>query len=118
MSDKTETTGGRDMPDPCKQEGPIAGLRADNQNLSAALIDIRKGQQEFIALLKDISAQGEQIKTLFQRTGKNEQDIDIIYGRVREVEMAPGKQASQIQVYGISAIISAGIGFVMEKFGG
>ena len=106
------------MGEPCRQEGPIAAIKADNHNLSKALIEIREGQREFIALLKDISSQGEQIKTLFQRVGKSETDIDVIYGRVREVEMAPGKQASAIQLYGISAIISATIGYVMKKFGG
>lgn len=103
------------MGDPCRQEGPIAAIKADNHNLSKALIEIREGQREFIALLKDISSQGEQIKTLFQRISKSENDIDTICDRVREVEMAPGKQASALQIYGISAIISATIGYAVDK---
>jgi heterodisulfide reductase subunit A-like polyferredoxin len=106
------------MPEPCKQEGPIAALKADNNNLSAALLEIREGQREFIALLKDISAQGEQIRTLFQRMTKSENDINIIYGRVREVELAPGKQASSLQVYGVSTIIAAVVGYASKKLGG
>ena len=106
------------MAEPCKQEGPIAAIRADNNNLSAALLEIREGQREFIALLKDISSQGEQIKTLFQRVTKSEGDIDIIYARVRDVELAPGKQASAVQLYGISAIVSAVTGYAIKKFGG
>lgn len=105
------------MGEPCKQEGPIAAIRADNHNLSAALTEIREGQREFIALLKEISQQGEQIKTLFQRTGKNEADIDIIYSRVREVELEPGKRASNLQIFGINAIMAAVIAWAMKKIG-
>lgn len=105
------------MPEPCRQEGPIAAIRADNQNLSAALLEIREGQREFIALLKDISQQGEQIKTLFQRVGKNEADIDVIFDRVRDVELSPGKQASAFQTYGIMAVVSAAIAFLFKRFG-
>lgn len=110
--------GGGVMSDPCKQEGPIASLKSDNANLSKTLEQIEHNQKEFISLLKDIASQGEQIKTLFQRIGKSEDDIEIIYGRVRDVELAPGKQASSIQVYGLSAIISAAVGYVAKKFGG
>lgn len=106
------------MSEPCKQEGPIAAIKADNHNLSAALLEIREGQREFIAILKEISQQGEQIKTLFQRVGKNEIDIDVIYGRVRDVELTPGKQASALQTSGITVLISAVIAFLFKKFGG
>lgn len=106
------------MAEPCRQEGPIAAIKADNHNLSAALVEIREGQREFVLLLKDISQQSEQIKTLFQRMGKNDNDINIIYTRVRELELAPGKQASQFQIYGISALLSSLIAYLFKRFGG
>lgn len=106
------------MAEPCRQEGPIAAIRADNQNLSAALLEIREGQREFILILKDISQQSEQIKTLFQRVGKSDEDINIIYARVRELELAPGKQASQFQVYGVSAVIASFVAYLFKRFGG
>lgn len=106
------------MAEPCKQEGPIAAIKADNHNLATALMEIREGQREFILILKDISQQSEQIKTLFQRVGKSDEDINIIYARVRELELAPGKQATATQIYGINAVIAAGIAWAFKKFGG
>lgn len=106
------------MAEPCKQEGPIAAIKADNHNLSVALMEIREGQREFILILKEISQQNEQIKTLFQRVGKNDVDISILFTRMRDVELAPGKQASQFQIYGISAVIASAVAYLFKRFGG
>jgi len=84
----------------------------------SAILRIEASQHEFIRLLQEISTQGEQIKTLFQRTSKNEGDITILFSRARDLELAPGKQASQLQIYGVSAIIAAVVNYAFRKIGG
>lgn len=106
------------MPEPCRQEGKIATLESDNKSVARTLEQIEENQRESIKLMQTISAQAEQIKTLFDRVGKNDKSIDNYGERIRQLELAPGKQASQVQLYGITAIISAVIAFITKKFGG
>ncbi len=106
------------MPEPCRQEGKIASLESENKSVSRTLEQIEENQRESISLMREISAQAEQIKTLFERVGKNDKSIDNFGERIRQLELAPGKQASQIQLYGITALVSAAISFITKKFGG
>jgi 23S rRNA maturation mini-RNase III len=104
--------------DPCKQEGNIGEMQATIEAISLTLHEMRSGQQRFIALLEDIARQGEQIRSIVYRTDKTEKDVEGLFKRMRDAELAPGKQASTAQTYSIMAIISAGIGYLFKKFGG
>jgi septal ring factor EnvC (AmiA/AmiB activator) len=103
---------------PCNQEGSIAVLQAGNLSLMKAVERMEEAQKEFITLLKNIAQQQEQIKTLFQRIDHLDTDVDVLYGRVRVLELNPGQLASQLQLYGLSAIIAAAVGFIVKKYGG
>lgn len=106
------------MAEPCQQEKTIGELQATMEAVSETLKEMRTGQQRFIAILEDIARQGEQIRSLLQRTGKSEKDITNLFDRMRDVEMLPGKKASAFQTYGFMALIAAAIGFLFKKFGG
>lgn len=109
------------MPEPCRQEGNVAALLANRANLERTLERIEAGQAEFIAVLRDISAQGEQIKSLVHRMDKSEQDTEGLYKRMRDVELAPAKQASATQtgiiVAIVSAIVSGIVALLSKKIG-
>lgn len=104
------------MAEPCKQESIIGELKSDNKAFTRALEGIENNQKEFIRLLQEIASQGEQIKTLFTNDTRHDKDIDAFGGRIRTLELEPGKQASQLQMYGISAIIAAVIGYIFKRF--
>jgi cell division protein FtsB len=106
------------MGDPCKQEGTLGELQATIFAISTTLHEIKIGQERFIVVLEDIARQGEQIRSLTYRTDKTEKDVESLYKRMRDAELAPGKQASAFQTYGITAVISAVIAFLFKKIGG
>lgn len=92
-------------------------MQATMDAISETLHDMRKGQVRFMALLEDIARQGEQIRSLVQRTDKHDKDIDGLFTRVRDAELAPGKQASSTQTYGLMTIISIAIAYLFKKIG-
>jgi len=106
------------MSDPCKQEGIIGELQATMDAIAGTLQEMRDSQKRFISLLEEIARQGEQIKSLIQRTDKVEKDVDGLFKRMRDVELAPGKQASATQMGLIAALISAVVAYFSKKIGG
>lgn len=106
------------MGEPCKQEGPIAALRSDNTNLLGTLHRIEENQCEFIKILQEISQQSEQIRTLFVNDNRHDKSIDNYGERIRELELAPGKQATTMQISVIAVIVSTIIAYIAKKFGG
>lgn len=106
------------MADPCSQEKTIGEMQATMDAISDSLKDMRDGQKRFMILLEDIARQGEQIRSVVHRTDKHEKDLDGLFKRMRDVELAPGKQASATQTYGIMTVISVGVGYLFKKFGG
>ncbi len=75
------------MADPCRQESNIAQITAREEMLARALDDIRAGQVRFIQVLEGISAQGEQIKTLFNRSEAFERADNELFRRMRSMEL-------------------------------
>ena len=104
------------MADPCMQERVIGKLESENKALIRALESIEANQREFISLLQQIAGQREQISTLFTNDARHDKADNDFGARIRDLELAPGQQASQLQIYGITAIISAIIGYVFKRF--
>jgi L-serine deaminase len=75
------------MTEPCKQELNIAQITAREEMLARTLDDIRAGQNRFIQVLEGIAAQGEQIKTLFNRSEVFQRDADELFRRMRGMEL-------------------------------
>lgn len=75
------------MADPCRQELNIAQITAREEMLARTLDDIRAGQVRFIQVLEGIAAQGEQIKTLFNRSEVFERDANELFRRMRNMEL-------------------------------
>jgi hypothetical protein len=106
------------MAEPCKQESNIGELQATIEAIATSLSELRAGQAQFILLLQEIARQGEQIKSGLARTDKIEKDVDGLFKRMRDVELAPGKQAGTLQMAVIAAAISALIAYLFKKLGG
>lgn len=81
------------MAEPCRQEKTIG-------HLEEAIKAMAEGQREIIALMKDQSANKEQMR-------RQEKDINNLFCRVRELEIAPGEEAGQVKTGTLTAIISA-----------
>ncbi len=75
------------MAEPCKQELTIAQITAREEIFLRTLDDIRAGQNRFIEVLEGIAAQGEQIKTLFNRSEVFERDDNELFRRMRGAEL-------------------------------
>lgn len=105
------------MGDPCRQEGTIGELQATLDAVSSTLDEIKKGQAQFITLLQEIARQSEQIKSMVQRTDKTEKDVQCLFKRMRDVELAPGKQASSTHMAVIAAVIAAVVAYISKKIG-
>lgn len=75
------------MAEPCRQELNIAQITAREEMLARTLDDIRAGQNRFIQVLEGIAAQGEQIKTLFNRSEVFERDANELFRRMRGMEL-------------------------------
>jgi hypothetical protein len=74
------------MPEPCKQDGPVAALTEAVRSIAETSKDMKHLQMETLETLKDLAAQGEQIKALAQRQTKTERDLDEVFPRMRAVE--------------------------------
>lgn len=81
------------MAEPCRQEKTIG-------HLEEAIRTLAEGQREIIALMRNQSASDEQLR-------RHEKDINNLFGRVRELEMAPGEEAGTVKTGAVTAIISA-----------
>ena len=76
------------MTEPCKQEGPIARLSTSLEAVGYAIGDMKEIHKETLTTLKILAEQGATIQSLSNRMAKSERDVDNIYGRMRDVELA------------------------------
>ena len=103
------------MPEPCRQEGNIATLKATDVSIQDTLREIKRGQERLIEVLEQIAAQGARINSLEENERKHGRDIGALFGRVRDLEIAPGKEGSTVKIGAVMAVISAIISFVVSK---
>jgi hypothetical protein len=103
------------MPDPCRQEAKIATLQANDASLQDTLKELKQDQKRLIDLLEKIAAQGARIDSLEENERKHGRDIGALFGRVRDLEIAPGKEGSTVKIGAVMAVISAIISFCVSK---
>jgi len=77
----------------------------------------REGREERMAsAMETMAAQGESLKSLSLRVDRTERDTDNLYGRMRELEIAPGKDAGKVKIGFWNALIAAIIAVVVGTF--
>lgn len=104
------------MADPCRQEPTIATLQATIKSISDTLLEMKEGQKRFITVLEHIASQGESINHLKADAERLEKDVNNLFGRVRELEIAPGAEGNKIKTGFVLAVISAVVSLVVAIF--
>jgi len=84
--------------EPCKQEAPIAVLTDRSKKVEASLTKIANALEENNKLLTVLTEQGAEIRHLRQDQERNERDIDGLFGRVRTLELAPGRALGKVAI--------------------
>ena len=100
------------MSDPCKQEAPIAVLTDRSIKVEVALTDIAAALKKNNELLTTLTKQGERIHHLREDVTRNEGDINELFGRVRSLELLPGKSMTKFGWLLLVSFISGGSGIV------
>jgi hypothetical protein len=103
------------MTEPCQQQWRLATLEAKDTSIQDTLREIRQDQKRLIELLERIAAQGARIDSLEENVRKHGRDIGALFGRVRDIEIAPGKEGTTVKNGAIMAIIAAVISFIVAK---
>ena len=104
------------MDHPCSKEEVLGQLTATVRFFQEAERR-REGREERMAVaMETMSAQGESLKGLSKRVEKTEHDTDNLYDRVRELEIAPGKEAGTVKVGCWTALITAAITLIFSLF--
>jgi hypothetical protein len=103
------------MSEPCLQQWKIATLEANDTSIQDTLREIKQDQKRLIDLLERIAAQGARIDSLEDNQKKHGRDIGALFGRVRDLEIAPGKDGKTLKLGAIMAIISAIVAAIVAK---
>jgi hypothetical protein len=91
------------MVKPCHNDVPVGILRENFPKVERAIGEISESLKVTNSLLTTLAEQGAEIKHLREDTLRNEKDIDGLFGRVRILEMSPGRAASKIFLVGLAA---------------
>lgn len=101
------------MSDPCQQQPTIATLQETIRSISGTLREMKKGQERFIEVLEQIASQGVRIGHLEGDINRVEKDTNELFGRIRELEKEPGKEAGAVRTGFWNALIAAAIALVV-----
>lgn len=96
------------MPDPCKQEGAIAELKADNRHQDDVLAAMQRTMEENTRLLRTLAEIGADVRHIRENQSRHDRDIDALYKRMRAMELAPGEAMSKAAM----VMLTAGSGTV------
>lgn len=92
------------MTEPCKQEGRVSKLEAENTSKDNALAAIGRSLEEMNRLLRVVAEFGADIRHLREDKARHEDDINSLYSRVRSLELAPGRALSKLALLMITTI--------------
>lgn len=100
------------MSEPCKQESIIGGQSEALKAIKETLRDIKDGQERFIHVLETIASQGTKIEKL-------EEDQEILFARVRKVELNAVEHGVKITAAAgfFSILVSAVAAFIIKHVG-
>lgn len=88
----------------CHHDVTVAILHDRSVKFEKAIEEIAGSLRLTNSLLGTLAEQGAEIKHLREDTLRNEKDIDAIFGRVRSLEMAPGRVAGKVSLVVLASI--------------
>lgn len=99
------------MNEPCKQVGKLSALQEKSQNQDIILHGIKQTLEKNNELLGQIAVVMSNINHLAEDNQRNERDINVIYDRIRVLELYPGKAAGKAWwlVFGALAGVVGGV---------
>lgn len=83
------------MTDPCKQEAPIAEIKADNRRQDDILSTLSRTMEENTKLLRTLAEIGADVRHIREDLSRHDKSINSLYSRMRAVELAPGQAMSK-----------------------
>jgi len=86
------------MSDPCKQEAPIAEIKADNRRQDDILSTLSRTMEENTRLLRTLAEIGADVRHIREDLSRHDQSINGLYSRVRSLELAPGQAMSKAAI--------------------
>lgn len=98
--------------EPCNQAAEIAVMKEQVNASRKETANIKKMLEQMSATLDKIAEQGVEIRHLHEDIRRNEKAIDEIFGRVRLIELTPGRAAGKLFWVIIAAVTSLGGGLI------
>jgi len=96
--------------EPCRQEATIAVLADRSKKMESTLTQIASAIEENNRLLAVLTEQGAEIRhlrdTQQRLENRYERDLRNLFGRVRDLELAPGKTLGKLAIILITAASS------------
>lgn len=91
------------MTEPCKNEGRLAKVEADNGNQDKTLDTLARTLAENTRLLGTLAEIGSDVRHIREDQARMEGNINTLFSRVRTLELAPGKALSKVALLVITA---------------
>jgi chromosome segregation ATPase len=92
------------MGDPCKQEAPIAEIKADNRRQDDILQTLVRTMEENTKLLRTLAEIGADVRHIREDLGRHDKSINSLYSRMRALELAPGQAMSKAAVVMLTTV--------------
>lgn len=105
------------MSEPCSQAADIAVMREQVHNSRKETETIRIMLEQMSRTLSQIAEQGVEIRHLHEDSKRNEKAINEIFGRLRLVELSPGRAAGKFFWIVVTATTSIGGGLIATLVG-
>jgi len=91
------------MGEPCKQDAPIAEIRADNRRQDDILQALSRAMEENTRLLRTLAEIGADVRHIRDDLARHDKSINSLFSRVRTIELAPGQAMSKAAMVMLTA---------------
>jgi len=98
------------MTAPCEQESSI-------KNITSTLDRMEKGFDRLVELLQSVAQQGARLAHLEQEQIKTDDELNILYGRVRQIELkeAAGEPTTRLEILQAVTEVNAKVDAMSEN---